>query len=759
MRTFEAFSDHDFELFVAQLLRAEVGISFEVFARGADGGVDLRHSPAVGAPPDIVQCKHFLHSSFAQLLAAARREAAILPSLSPPPRSYRFVTTQALTPHRKTKLVQVLGGWVRTEGHILGRDDLELLLDRHPSVERQHAKLWLTGSGQLDRIIHAETYERSQRLLEETRAALSRYVETAAFFEARERLRTERALIIAGPPGIGKTTLARMLLADAVLDGYEPIEVSSDIDEANAVVDATKPQAFHYDDFLGTTFLRDRLRKNEDKRLASFFLRASRSDKQLLVLTTREYILQQAGALYEEFARLGLEARRYMLTLDSYSAVDRARIFYNHVWVSGQLTHEAKRSLLVDRGYRRIVNHQNYNPRLIEYITGLGARRLAPADMDGYLDFALSALDRPDLIWQHAFEEQLSATERALVISLASLPTRAALADVGLAFEAYAHAAKLPTHGNAVLKAVKVLNETFVESSAENSTVFLQPANPSIVDFISRWLLATPREMRTALDGALYFEQVQWLASLLISRRHATSSDDLLGDLATAIVRTFESAHPGWHRVREESDPDIRWSRQWADKLTRLIWITRTRAEDPHLQRELSQWLEGELHEQAGRWLNDDVYDADGPVSLLQAFPKDAMPEYLVAAAKTWAASASGWRSRYRWEQAPRLRELVPDIYSVEEWRQLGDEYRSWATGALFDPENDADDIRNLSFTAEEFDVALDDAEMSEAIEDAERRASERELPAYDDDDYRGRGSPFTRDSDAAIAAIFAHLE
>jgi broad-specificity NMP kinase len=32
-------------------------------------------------------------------------------------------------------------------------------------------------------------------------------------------------LIIAGVPGIGKTTLARMLLADAVLDGYDVLEV------------------------------------------------------------------------------------------------------------------------------------------------------------------------------------------------------------------------------------------------------------------------------------------------------------------------------------------------------------------------------------------------------------------------------------------------------------------------------------------------------------------------------------------------------
>jgi len=112
-------------------------------------------------------------------------------------------------------------------------------------------KLWLTGTTQLATLLHAGTYNRSRSLAEDILADLPRYVQSAAFPKARKLLRSERVCVIAGQPGIGKTTLARLLLADAALDNYEPIEVSSDIEEAWSVHDPDELQVFLYDDFLG----------------------------------------------------------------------------------------------------------------------------------------------------------------------------------------------------------------------------------------------------------------------------------------------------------------------------------------------------------------------------------------------------------------------------------------------------------------------------------------------------------------------------
>lgn len=73
VRSYDMLSDHDFELLVADLLGAEDGVVYEAFARGADQGVDVRRLAPGG--PDIIQCKHMLGSTYAQLKSAAGAEA------------------------------------------------------------------------------------------------------------------------------------------------------------------------------------------------------------------------------------------------------------------------------------------------------------------------------------------------------------------------------------------------------------------------------------------------------------------------------------------------------------------------------------------------------------------------------------------------------------------------------------------------------------------------------------------------------------
>ena len=114
-----------------------------------------------------------------------------------------------------------------------------------------------------------------------------------------------------------------MLLPSAALEGYEPIEISKEIEEANEVFrpskrkSSTRRLSRHYLPEIGLT-------KNEDRRLTQFVRRVARSTSTKLVLTTREYILRQATQLYEEFEREGVQARRYLLELTKYTATDRA---------------------------------------------------------------------------------------------------------------------------------------------------------------------------------------------------------------------------------------------------------------------------------------------------------------------------------------------------------------------------------------------------------------------------------------------------
>jgi hypothetical protein len=106
------------------------------------------------------------------------------------------------------------------------------------------------------------------------------------------------------------------------------------------------------------------------------------------------------------------------------------------------LLRRARNSLLKDKSYRRIINHPNYNPRLIEFVTGLASQRLTDAENSNYVEFAVGILDNPDLIWERAFEWQLDDTCKDVLISLASMPTGTAYEDLQIASQAVAHAGR-----------------------------------------------------------------------------------------------------------------------------------------------------------------------------------------------------------------------------------------------------------------------------------------------------------------------------
>ena len=94
--------------------------------------------------------------------------------------------------------------------------DLNNLLGLHPQIEEQNFKLWLTSDLLLRRIVHAGAIQDTARAVEHIRARTRRYVQTPSFRRALDIMDQRHYCIIAGTPGIGKTTLAEVLLVHYV---------------------------------------------------------------------------------------------------------------------------------------------------------------------------------------------------------------------------------------------------------------------------------------------------------------------------------------------------------------------------------------------------------------------------------------------------------------------------------------------------------------------------------------------------------------
>ena len=530
----------DFELLCKDVLEAELGIQLENFSEGRDKGIDLRYAPARGSrntvfdmvsmgvaqkPPElIVQCKRY--STFVNLKSELKtKELAKISKLKPS--RYILTTSVCLTPQQAVELKTLLSPFVHSTGDVYGKERLNSILTKHPEIERRHIKLWVTSAGTLDSIINAGTHVVSREEVERTIAAAKIYVRNTSFDEALEILKDHHVCIISGLPGIGKTTLARMLLLYFYERDFDVVKIESDISEARAVGYHKKPRFYYYDDFLGQTAQADKLNKNEDQKLLDFMASVRDSKDSVFVLTTREYILNQARLHYEKLAREKFDHRTCIIDLAKYSRRIRAQILYNHLHFSN-LPRPHLESLVAKRGYVQIVDHKNYNPRLIQYLTDLTWIGETPSG--DYLALFLRNLNNPVEIWEHAFRNQLSDRACHLLFVLTAMPLETLLPDVEQAFAAF-HDPQCARFGIAhsatdFKNALKELDGTFVATRKIQDSVLVRFQNPSIRDFMQNLLLGGEL-LPEVIASLVFFEQAQWFVETLSDEQPRVSLREL----------------------------------------------------------------------------------------------------------------------------------------------------------------------------------------------------------------------------------------
>src|SRR5271157_5475831 len=120
---FEGLSPADFEDLVRDLVGRELGVRFEAFAAGPDGGIDGRH--AIGDEAIILQAKHYVKSTWSTLKSKMKRERTSTNRLSKS--RYILTTSRPLSPHNKYELSVIIGPSLRSEADIIGPGDLNAL--------------------------------------------------------------------------------------------------------------------------------------------------------------------------------------------------------------------------------------------------------------------------------------------------------------------------------------------------------------------------------------------------------------------------------------------------------------------------------------------------------------------------------------------------------------------------------------------------------------------------------------------------------
>jgi DNA polymerase III delta prime subunit len=509
---FSTLNDKEFEQIVKDLLNARFNLGLQNFKVGKDKGIDLRFSSSGNNNSIVVQAKHYIGSDFAQLKhSLLTKELEKVKELMPD--RYIVVTSLPLSAAQKDELKKSLSPFVLTSNDIIGQDDLNGYLADSKEIEKNYFKLWFSSINVFNAVINNAIEGRTKYLLERIRTNIPFYVVTKKLDDALKMLQKEKLLLITGQPGIGKTTLAEILLFERAKNGHHIYRVEN-ITEAENVISPNddEKQLFYFDDFLGANYFEIVNAHKTETQLTAFVERVKNTPNKYLILTTRTVILNHAIEKYEKISHSRLAIQQFELKLTDYSKFEKALILYNHLYFRG-IGEELHNTILTENFYRTIIQHRNYTPRIIEFITDKS--RIEKLSGLEYKQFILNNLTNPKEIWRYSFNNQIEYSDRCLLLTLFTFEGGAfemelfSATENRLDYEKAEHNQIISP--NQFNESIKILLNGFITSTLHDANPPVrdfQFINPSLTDFLIGHISDSYPERKSIVSSLTFVEQL-----------------------------------------------------------------------------------------------------------------------------------------------------------------------------------------------------------------------------------------------------------
>lgn len=478
---FSQLNDKEFESLSVDILSELYKTRIERFKSGKDRGIDGRFFTSVNKEIAI-QCKHYLRTGYKGLISKLKKEEVEKIKRLNPER-YIFVTSLPLSRDNKKEIVNIFNPYIKSESEVFGKEALNDLLAKNQQIEEKHFKLWISSTNVFKRIINNAIKGRSEFELEQIRNKSYKYIQTENHTIALNILKEKNVLLISGEPGIGKTTLAENLCLFFASKDFEFIDIEESLSEAENIYTPGKKQIFYFDDFLGSNYF-EAIENKKDSHIVKFIYRIKNDKTKRLILTSRTNILNSGVMHSTSFSNSNIKKNEYMLTIGKLTAIDRAKILYNHIWFCN-LTEEFIDEYYKDKRYMNVIRHKNFNPRLIEFITDI--ERISTVKSSDYWNYIVNTLENPKDIWNDCFKVQNNAFVRNLVKLTVFNGGTILEKDLRNSFSILNNQEKLKnfSHTEKDFKSTLQLStKSFLNRNKLPSGEFYSLFNPSIADFV-----------------------------------------------------------------------------------------------------------------------------------------------------------------------------------------------------------------------------------------------------------------------------------
>lgn len=483
---FSKLNDREFEALGASVIERIKNKKVETFKAGRDGGVDGRFW--IGQNKEgIIQCKHYSETPYSTLVKKLKTEE--LPKVQKlKPSQYIFVTSKKLSRNNKEEIKKIFDPFINREDDIFGKEDLMSFLSKkeNQDIVEQNFKLWITSSSVLDIIYNNAIKGRSESTIQEIEEKNYKYAITENHIKGLKILEEKNVIILTGEPGIGKTTLADNLALIYTAKGYEFCDIEENISEAESIFRQKEERKilFYCDDFLGSN-LYDAINNKRDSHIVKFISRVSKDNSKKFILTSRTNILNKAYSQSHKFQNGKIRDNEFLLRVENLTLIDKATILYNHIYHSN-LDKEYIDKIYQNKRYKDIIEHRNFNPRIIEFVTD--SIRVGEITPDQYWNYIIKNLEYPEEIWADYFQNQTDDCIRALTFLTVYNNGKIKEPLLRKSYNRFIkiHNINLGDHSDKSFEAVRklatksLLNRNQVEINNFEYVLF----NPSIADFV-----------------------------------------------------------------------------------------------------------------------------------------------------------------------------------------------------------------------------------------------------------------------------------
>ena len=507
-------NDVEFEYLCKDVMSRMLAVKLQRFGSGRDGGIDLTDD--VYKKNIVVQVKHYIKTDITGLISSLKKEIPKVKQIHPG--QYYICCSKEMTPQNKQEIYDMFSEYMESAANVITSIEINDFLeeDENDDILRKHFKLWVESTNILTNIFTNDIGIDSDVLLCDIQESMHMFVKTAAYESAVSCLEKNNVLIIIGNPGVGKTITSKMLVLNYAIQGYKVRYTTDGADLASLKralsQSPDKKEVILLDDCFGQAYFN--MKETQENELLGLIKHIKVRPNKILIMNSRVTIYREAAERTPNLV-MSLDRKEYkafVLDMTNISPIEKTKIFYNHLYFC-EVPKDYRESIKKDKSYIKILNHVNYNPRIIEFVTN--SRQWAQVEPSVYAEFILGCLNRPEQIWENEYSRRISNFDRILLNTLYSLSNTAISLDVVKACfdHRLSKISNIDVSINHFEQSIKRLQNSMIKIVDVAGKRNISVANPSINDFLSAHLQSNTLEKDAIISTSICIHQLKRLLS------------------------------------------------------------------------------------------------------------------------------------------------------------------------------------------------------------------------------------------------------